>query len=51
MELIETVAVVAASAIFIAAGIYLHILRQRSERVLPSPFVNPPHKRKKTKKP
>jgi hypothetical protein len=33
------------SVIFICIGIYLHLLRKRSESVFPAPFLNPPGKR------
>jgi uncharacterized iron-regulated membrane protein len=39
-----------ASIAFLAAGIYLHMLRKRSERVFPAPFTNPPHRRKPGKR-
>jgi preprotein translocase subunit SecG len=34
------------AAVFIVIGIYLHLLRKRSEDVFPAPFLNPPRKRK-----
>jgi hypothetical protein len=40
----------AASLVFIAVGIYLHIIRKRSESVFPAPFLNPSGKRKPKKK-
>jgi uncharacterized iron-regulated membrane protein len=40
----------AASLVFIATGVYLHMLRKRSESVFPAPFLNPPRKRKPSKK-
>ncbi len=40
----------AAALVFIAAGIYLHVIRKRSESVFPAPFLNPPRKRKPAKK-
>jgi hypothetical protein len=35
---------------FLAAGIYLHMLRKRSENVFPAPFLPPAGRRKKRKK-
>jgi uncharacterized iron-regulated membrane protein len=38
-----------AAIAFFVAGIYLHILRKRAERVAPPPFLNPARKRKPRK--
>lgn len=46
MEPVTIYAVVSASVIFMVAGVYLHLLRKRSESVFPAPFLNPPTKRK-----
>jgi hypothetical protein len=40
----------AAALVFIAVGIYLHIVRKRSENVFPAPFLNPSRKKKPRKK-
>ena len=40
----------AASLVFFAAGIYLHVKRKSAMNVYPEPFVNPPTRRKKRKK-
>jgi hypothetical protein len=42
-------AIGAAALVFIAAGIYLHLHRKKSENVFPAPFLNPPRKRKPAK--
>jgi hypothetical protein len=36
----------AASLAFISIGVYLHMLRKRSEGIFPAPFLNPSRKRK-----
>jgi uncharacterized iron-regulated membrane protein len=36
--------------VFIFAGVYLHILRKRAERIVPAPFLNPSGKRKPRKR-
>jgi hypothetical protein len=46
-----TLALIAICGIaFAAAGIYLHVLRKRTEDVLPAPFLLPAGKRKPRKK-
>jgi len=50
METYLMYTVAAASIIFIASGIYLHLHRKRSEGVFPAPFLNPPRRRKPAKK-
>jgi len=50
METVTLVLIACASIAFIAAGLYLHFLRKKSEAVYPAPFVNPPGKRKPARK-
>ncbi|MFH0956734.1 MAG: hypothetical protein V1813_02635 [Candidatus Aenigmatarchaeota archaeon] len=46
-----TLALIAVCGVaFLAAGIYLHMLRKRSEDVFPAPFLLPAGKRKPRKK-
>ena len=46
METVTLYVAVSASVIFAVAGVYLHVLRKRSESVFPAPFLNPHSKRK-----
>jgi uncharacterized iron-regulated membrane protein len=50
METYTILVVAATSLVFIATGVYLHMLRNRSEKVFPAPFLNPSGKRKPRKK-
>jgi uncharacterized iron-regulated membrane protein len=50
LETYTMLAMAASSIAFIAAGIYLHLLRKRSERVFPAPFLNPHGRRKPGKR-
>ncbi|MBN1896411.1 MAG: hypothetical protein JW789_01640 [Candidatus Aenigmarchaeota archaeon] len=46
METITICLAASASVIFLAAAVYIHKLRKRSESVFPAPFLNPQTKRK-----
>jgi hypothetical protein len=35
-----------AALLFILTGVYLHLIRKKSENVFPAPFLNPTGKRK-----
>jgi hypothetical protein len=50
MEIYTIYAAAAASLVFIAVGLYLHMLRKKSENVFPAPFLNPTRRRNPRKR-
>ncbi len=50
MEIYTFYVVVLCSLLFIALGVYLHLLRKKSESVFPAPFLNPAGGRKPGKR-